>query len=90
MVFVVVFVVVAAAVVCNFCRTQIAVGHRIQGGSPAPLLFPYAVGYSSFLFSNHFTLKGGCRLAISYRVYYDIYAGFVEEKEQRRAHSKQD
>ena len=38
-----VVVVVAAAAVCNFCRTQIAVGHRIQGGSPAPILFPYAV-----------------------------------------------
>ena len=48
MVFVVLFVVVvvAAAVVCNFCRTQTAVGHRIQGGSPATLLFPYADGYN--------------------------------------------
>ena len=52
MVFVVLFVVVvAAAVVCNFCRTQIAVdGHRIQGGSPAPLLFPYAVGVTYILY----------------------------------------
>ena len=28
----------------TFRRTHIAIGHRIQGGSPALLLFPYAVG----------------------------------------------
>ena len=26
-----------------FCRTHIAVGHRIQGGSPGPLRLKYAV-----------------------------------------------
>ena len=27
-----------------FCRTHIAVGHRIQWGSPGPLRLKYAVG----------------------------------------------
>ena len=27
-----------------FCRTHIAVGHRIQGGSPGPLRLPSAAG----------------------------------------------
>ena len=33
-----------------FCRTHIAVGHRIQGGSPGPLQLKYALTHAILVF----------------------------------------
>ena len=37
-----------------FCRTHIAVGHRIQGGSPGPLRLKYAVAYKKLYIRHKF------------------------------------
>ena len=55
-----------------FRRTHIAVGHRIQGGSPAPLLFPYAVAYDIYNFGSRLSSKSN-RIGYS-----DVLTNFID------------